>query len=114
MVQGLLYDMVMKATGASTTMIRYRQNIGNHRADQIVDISAQAIEIHDLRQTDHNLPKPLNPFGIVLLGLDRDENADAEAAILIFCLLPQFRRETAGLPRPRSPAPMQSCQPSPP
>ena len=53
-------------------------NIGNRRADQIVDISTQSVEIHDLRRTDRNLPEPLNPFGIVLVGLDRDENADAK------------------------------------
>jgi hypothetical protein len=50
-------------------------NIGNHRADQIVDISAQSVEIHDLRKTDHNLPEPLNPF------VDRDENADAKVEL---------------------------------
>lgn len=46
-----------------------RTNVGNHRADQIVDISAQAVEIHDLRKTDHDLAKPLNPFGIVLTAM---------------------------------------------
>jgi len=51
-------------------------NIGNHRADQIVDISAQSVEIHDLRKTDHNLPEPLNPF------VDRDENADAKVELI--------------------------------
>jgi hypothetical protein len=57
-------------------------NIGNHRTDQIVDISAQSIEIHGLRKTDHNLPEPLNPFGIVLVDLDRDENADAKVELI--------------------------------
>jgi hypothetical protein len=56
-------------------------NIENHRADQIVDISAQSVEIHDLRKTGHNFPEPLNPFGIVLVGLDRDENADANVEL---------------------------------
>ena len=57
-------------------------NIGHHRADQIVDIAAQPVEIHDLRKTDHNFPEPLNPFGIVLVGLDRDEDADAKVELL--------------------------------
>jgi hypothetical protein len=55
-------------------------NIGNHRADQIVDISARSVEIRDLRKTDRNLPEPLNPFGIVV-DLDRNENADAKVEL---------------------------------
>ena len=51
-------------------------DIGNHRSDQVVDVPAEPVEIHDLGKTDHNFPEPLNPFGIVLVGLDRDENAD--------------------------------------
>ena len=57
-------------------------NIRHHRADQIVDISAQPVEIHDLGKTDDNLPEALDPFCIMLIGLDRDEDADAEVELL--------------------------------
>ena len=53
-------------------------NVGNHRADQIIDVAAQAVEIHDLGKTDHDLSEFLHPLGVVLVGLDGDENADTE------------------------------------
>src|SRR5450631_92234 len=53
-------------------------NIGHHGADEIVDFAAQTIKVNDFRQADDDLPKPLNPFGVVLIGLHGDKDADAE------------------------------------
>jgi len=58
---------------------RHRRDVGHHRTDQIVDISAQPVEIPTSGKLT-TIFLNADPFGIVLVGLDRDEDADPRSS----------------------------------
>src|SRR5215217_3815391 len=53
-------------------------DVGHHHAHQVIDVAAHAVELDDLGKLVDDAGKLAHPGFVMFVGLDRDEDGDAD------------------------------------